>query len=921
MRKFFTLLLVCSALMAQAKDYTLAQLASLVGTVENVYTSGEQTIRGTVGISVAGGKYIITLPTGFAGETTGLTFDDGNIILSKNYLTVNGNIVMSAGDSLLFDKKAQIEINGKLTADKAYFGAAEGAETGTNGAKGIRMYKEGISATLTDCTFDYVNINYGNGTENGCLTIKNSTFNKHNSKGGNAVINFTSLSKGNLVEGCTFNDPDLSAIASGANVPCGITIKNNIINKSLASTRLYPGINMSATGPYDIVIEGNEVHGPAAVTRAGGIALACLLGNPPTGTLYVRNNFVENCSYGITLTGPGSVVMEGNTVKNNKYISSPTLGGSGLNITCNSKEVIAKAYMRGNHIEGNLWGITVIGNVDINAGKTADATAADYNPGENVFVNNGNGEPFVQYDFYNNTPNTSYAQGNKWSVETQDAESIAKVVFDKADDSSLGELIYTPAYTRKEYYTLSDLLMLVGTINNAYTSGEQTITENVGVSLAGGKYIITLPTGLASGVSGISFDDGNIILSKNYLTVNGNIVMSEGDSLLFDKKAQIEINGNLTADKAYFGAAEGAETGTNGAKGIRMYKEGISATLTDCTFDYVNINYGNGTENGCLTIKNSTFNKHNSKGGNAVINFTSLSKGNLVEGCTFNDPDLSAIASGANVPCGITIKNNIINKSLASTRLYPGINMSATGPYDIVIEGNEVHGPAAVTRAGGIALACLLGNPPTGTLYVRNNFVENCSYGITLTGPGSVVMEGNTVKNNKYISSPTLGGSGLNITCNSKEVIAKAYMRGNHIEGNLWGITVIGNVDINAGKTADATAADYNPGENVFVNNGNGEPFVQYDFYNNTPNTSYAQGNKWSVDEQISEKIENVVYHKADDSSLGMVIYMPAYTPTGINGVKTDGTHSAHRYNLQGQRVDDSYRGIVISNGKKVMKR
>lgn len=469
-------------------------------------------------------------------------------------------------------------------------------------------------------------------------------------------------------------------------------------------------------------------------------------------------------------------------------------------------------------------------------------------------------------------------------------------------------------------YTLADLATLVGTIENKYDNNGTTVSETVGVSVVDGKYVITLPTNLATGVSGISFDEGNIILSKSYLTVNGDIVVSEGETLLFDKKAQLEINGNLTAAGATFGAAAGAETGTNGAKGIRMIKEGMSATITNCLFDYVNINYGNGTENGCLTIKNSTFNKHNSKGGNAVINFTSLSKGNLVEGCTFNDPDMSCVASGANVACGITIKNNIINKSLASTRLYPGINMSATGPYDIVIEGNEIHGPAAVTRAGGIALACLLGNPPTGTLYVHNNFVENCSYGITLTGPGYVVMEGNTVKNNKYISSPTLGGSGLNITCNSTEVIAKAYMKGNHIEGNLWGITVIGNVDINAGKTDNPTAADYNPGQNVFVNNGNGDPFVQYDFYNNTANTSYAQGNKWSVDEQISEKIENVVYHKADDATLGAVLYMPAHTTTtGINDLNSNDTTVKTRYNLLGQPVDKTYKGVVIENGKKVM--
>lgn len=468
-------------------------------------------------------------------------------------------------------------------------------------------------------------------------------------------------------------------------------------------------------------------------------------------------------------------------------------------------------------------------------------------------------------------------------------------------------------------YTLADLATAVGTIENVYQNGDNTITETIGVAVVGGNYVITLPTGFAGDTQGISFDGGNIILSKNYLTVNGDVVLTEGEVLLFGQKAQIEINGSLTATGATFGATEDAETGNNGAKGIRMITEGASATLTNCTFDYVGINYGNGTEEGCLTASGCTFNNHNTKSGNAAINFTSLSKGNLVEGCTFIDPDHAAIASGANVACGITIKENTIIKSKTSTRLYPGINMSATGSYDIVIDNNTVTGPADITRSGGIALSCLLGAPPTGTLYVRNNTVQDCSYGITLTGPGNVVIEDNVVLNNRYIASAMSGGSGLNITCNSSNVIAKAYMKGNHIEGNLWGVTVIGSVDINAGKVEDPSAEDYNPGLNVFKDNGNGDPFVQYDWYNNTPNVSYAQGNTWSVDIQDFEHIAEVVVDVADDTTLGEVIYMPAGGTTGITDVKSEAISSSGRYNILGQPVDENYRGIVIENGKKVL--
>lgn len=465
-------------------------------------------------------------------------------------------------------------------------------------------------------------------------------------------------------------------------------------------------------------------------------------------------------------------------------------------------------------------------------------------------------------------------------------------------------------------YTLSDLATLVPVME-----------DGTGVAVVDGAYVINLPASLPEGVSGLGFDNDNIVLTKTYFTINGDLVISEGETLLFGGSATMEINGNLNITNATIGAAEGSE---GSAKGFRMYKEGANATITGSEFNYVGINYGNGTEEGCLTVTGCTFNNHNSKGGNAVINFTSLSKDNLVQDCEFNNPTLSAVASGANVACGITFKNNVINKPTASNRLYPGINMSATGPYDIIIDNNQVHGAAAETRSGGIALACLLGNPPTGTLYVTNNYVENCSYGITLTGPGNVRMINNTVLNNKYISDPDLGGSGLNITCNSANVIAKAYMQGNHIEGNVWGITVIGNVDINAGYLGNSKDIENNPGENVFINNGNtkyangydpeGE-FQRWDLYNNSASTVYAQNNYWYVSEGANPGV--TIYDIADDPSKGEVIYTPwaGTTYTGINDINVDDSNnvSTQRYNILGQPVDSNYRGIVIEKGKKIL--
>ena len=76
-------------------------------------------------------------------------------------------------------------------------------------------------------------------------------------------------------------------------------------------------------------------------------------------------------------------------------------GGSGINIY--DPYMIQTTRIEDNWIEGNLWGITVVGGAEVNIGKTDDPNADDYNPGNNTFYNNG--FDGVVYDLYNNSPN------------------------------------------------------------------------------------------------------------------------------------------------------------------------------------------------------------------------------------------------------------------------------------------------------------------------------------------------------------------------------------------------------------------------------------------------------------------------------------------------------------------------------------
>ena len=148
--------------------------------------------------------------------------------------------------------------------------------------------------------------------------------------------------------------------------------------------------------------------------------------------------------------------------------------------------------------------------------------------------------------------------------------------------------------------------------------------------------------------------------------------------------------------------------------------------------------------------------------------------------------------------------------------------------------------------------------------------------------------------------------------CSTTNLGGKVFIKGNHIENSFWGITIIGKPEVNAGKNEDRQAADYNPGENVFVNNGNNDHL--YDLYNNGPNTVYAQGNKWNVTVQDSASIEEVVTHKVDNNVLGEVIFMPAWQSTGINtaDVPIAQVVGTRYFNLLGFEAKEPFKGINI---------
>jgi len=408
-------------------------------------------------------------------------------------------------------------------------------------------------------------------------------------------------------------------------------------------------------------------------------------------------------------------------------------------------------------------------------------------------------------------------------------------------------------------------------------------------------------------------EDGSYVVSQDF-------TISAGDTLRLLNNDVIRMGNGVTvsidgyADFAPADTALVTRDGDDSApKGFRMYSDQGSALLRNVRFEYVGISFG--CPEGNLHADNCTFTLHNGKSSSSgAIAFSASCEGNVVENCQFIENTLNAIGCGATNPVGIVIRNNLFYHNTTANRNKPQLNMTCAGVYDMEIVENQVIG-GQFTMSGGIGVSNMMGMAFSGTLTIRDNYVTENRYGIATIGPMNAVIVGNTLLDNCYETNANNGGSCISIYDSSNK--GDIYIEGNHLEGGLWGITIIGAPNVNVGKLTDPDAEDFNPGNNVFVNNGNNG--VLYDLYNNGTGTVYAQGNVWNVTVQDSVHIEEVVYHQADNESLGLVIFMPGAN-TAVEDIAADAIVADDRYyNLNGVAVENPTTGIYIRNGKKIL--
>lgn len=407
---------------------------------------------------------------------------------------------------------------------------------------------------------------------------------------------------------------------------------------------------------------------------------------------------------------------------------------------------------------------------------------------------------------------------------------------------------------------------------------------------------------------GVHKVDGAWVLDSTFTISDGDVLRLQNKEVVkFTDKLQVRVDGTL--DCASADTVLITRDGESTPKGFRMASDNAKAILKNARFEYVGITFGGVKAK--LEAENCTFYKYNgtlSSGG--ALNFTASCTGNVVNRCYFLESASAGICNGANCPVGIKITNSIFQANNYKNSNRPQINLSTYGTEDMEISGNTVIG-GHYTKVGGISVSNMLGFAASNKVVIKNNVVKENRYGINVTGPVDVAILDNDIIDNIYETNANNGGSGISIYDSAGK--GKAYIKGNLIQHNLWGVTIIGSPDVNLGKVEDKNAADYNPGENVFKDNANNN--VLYDLYNNGPKTVYAQGNIWNVEAQDSVSIEKVVWHKVDNETLGLVIFMPAgkTEQTSVTEVKTTAPVESVRYfDAMGRESAVPFEGVNI---------
>ncbi len=359
-----------------------------------------------------------------------------------------------------------------------------------------------------------------------------------------------------------------------------------------------------------------------------------------------------------------------------------------------------------------------------------------------------------------------------------------------------------------------------------------------------------------------------VTISGNEYTLHENLLVEVNDSLSLNENLILKIAADVELEvKGYFSSDADEITITavdpaNPYEGFWMYD------TSEIYFNNTLVEYGGGIRviTPDFLMENSEVSNNNKSDGSATGGAISFSNGSpIIRNSTFKNNIHPALSSGATNSVAIQIENSYFEGNNTTNNNRPQINMGPSGESDSTrIINNTIIGNRDFTMVGGVSVSSLTG--VENKFVIKNNTIRDNRYGFTSLGPSSGVIENNIIEDNDTETNPMNGGSGISLY--NTELV---YITGNEIRRNLWGITVIETALANLGSD---DAEDFNPGGNIFSENGNGGQV--YALYNNTPNTIKALHNCWiEGQESTAEDVEGVISHVVDDETLGEVLFDP----------------------------------------------
>lgn len=357
------------------------------------------------------------------------------VVTDTGYYILKG-IIMEVGDTLKLNKNMTVKIDGGLEVRAKGMFESKADSIVITAIADTTPYKGLYFEETASVYFENTTVTYGGGIR--VITADFQMYNcdvSNNPISGSSTGSAIAFSRGKpVIKNSTFKFNYNPALSSGANTPVAAIIDGNYFEANNLRGNNRPQINMGPSGEDTIFITNNVVIGDRSLTVVGGVSASSLLG--VENHIVISDNIVRDNRYGITTLGPNTTgVIANNVIEDNNTETNPNNGGSGISLY-NTGLI----YVTNNQIRRNLWGVTSIGTAITNMGSD---DAEDYNPGGNVFSENGNGG--VVYALFNNTANVLKALHNCW-IEGMEStkEEAGAVIFDVADIETLGEVLYDP---------------------------------------------------------------------------------------------------------------------------------------------------------------------------------------------------------------------------------------------------------------------------------------------------------------------------------------------------------------------------------------------------------------------------------------------------------------------------------------------